>query len=233
VRVGPWTGPLAQVRGGLYHGLAIGKDGRLWGWGDNCEGELGAPGCTWFTSIEPVNGSPVAVDAIGGWCHTLGASPDGHLWSLGCNDSGQRGTGDTAWSSVPAQVAGFALVDNAFLAGDQDQDGLPTWREYQLGTDPLSADTDGDGLPDAVDAGASGSDLDPDGDGLSNVVEAQLGTDPYAVDTDGDGVADGADAFPLDPTRSQAPVPDPTDHTPPVITLTYPTNARPVGGGGF
>jgi hypothetical protein len=46
-------------------------------------------------------------------------------------------------------------------------------------------------------------------------------------------VPDGVDAFPLDPTRSQPPVPDPNDHTPPVITLIYPSGARPVGGGGL
>jgi hypothetical protein len=43
--------------------------------------------------------------------------------------------------------------------------------------------------------------------------------------TDGDTVVDGADCFPLDPTRSACPQADPNDHTPPVITLTEPTNA--------
>jgi len=64
-----------------------------------------------------------------------------------------------------------------------------------------------------------------DGDGVSNTVEASHGTDPFRVDTDEDGVNDGIDAFPLDPTRWQAPAPDPNDHTPPIITLTEPTNA--------
>ena len=60
---------------------------------------------------------------------------------------------------------------------------------------------------------------------------SRAGTDPFRVDTDGDGVSDLADAFPLDATRWLAPVVDPNDHTPPVITLTYPTSARPIGGG--
>ena len=64
-----------------------------------------------------------------------------------------------------------------------------------------------------------------DGDGVTNAVEAIRGTDPFRVDTDEDGVNDGTDAFPLDPTRSQAPPPDPNDHTPPVINLVEPTNA--------
>jgi hypothetical protein len=108
---------------------------------------------------------------------------------------------------------------------------LSTWREYLAGTDPLNADTDGDGVPDGVQV-ASGhpENLDPDGDGLSTALERLLGTDPYNPDTDGDGIADGVDAYPIDPTRSQFPTPDPNDHTPPVITLILPTNARPGGG---
>jgi hypothetical protein len=64
-----------------------------------------------------------------------------------------------------------------------------------------------------------------DGDGVSNADEALHGSDPFMTDTDGDGVADGADCFPIDPTRSTCPAADPNDHTPPVITLTEPTNA--------
>jgi hypothetical protein len=48
----------------------------------------------------------------------------------------------------------------------------------------------------------------------------------------GDSVSDLTDVYPLDPTRSQAPSADPNDHTPPTITLTRPSNARLVGGGG-
>jgi hypothetical protein len=123
--------------------------------------------------------------------------------------------------------------------GDQDNDGLPTWRELQLGTDPVNPDTNGDGLRDgaAVAAGISPTSLDTDGDGIPNSVEIANGTDPLRADTDGDGFCDGTgpgchgmplDCFPLDPTRGQCPVADPNDHTPPVITLQYPTNAVPL-----
>lgn len=62
---------------------------------------------------------------------------------------------------------------------------------------------------------------DTDGDGWSDWYELLHGTIPVVWDTDGDGVRDGLDAFPLDPTRS-AWGPNPSDHTPPVITLTAP-----------
>ena len=71
--------------------------------------------------------------------------------------------------------------------------------------------------------------VDRDPRDSSGVEQGQvaLGTDPLLADTDGDGVVDGMDAFPMDATHSQA-VPNPSDHTPPVITLQEPTNATPI-----
>ena len=99
------------------------------------------------------------------------------------------------------------------------------------GTDPLAADTNGNGVNDGTEASngtTDGGNPDTDGDGVANWVEIAKGTDPFLADSDGDGVNDGADYWPLDPTRWQAPTPTPGDVTPPVITLTYPTGARPV-----
>lgn len=60
---------------------------------------------------------------------------------------------------------------------DLDHDGLTAGEEVDVwGTDPLSPDTDGDGVS--------------DGD------EVAAGLDPRAADTDGDGVDDGADVCP-------------------------------------
>jgi alpha-tubulin suppressor-like RCC1 family protein len=233
VRTGPWIGPVSQLGGGFYHVLAVARDGRLWGWGDNWEFELAYTPSDFRLSVEPIPALSQVLLATGGGFHTLAVATDGQVWVWGKNDAGQLGTGNTGWLAVPTPIAGFSVANNSWLAGDQDSDGLATWREYQLGTDPLSADTDGDGIPDATDtqSGQTATNLDPDGDGLSNALEVALRTDPYSADTDGDTVPDGADAFPLDPSRWQAPAADPNDHTPPVITLIYPTNARPVGGG--
>ncbi|MCW1884665.1 hypothetical protein OKA04_07975 [Luteolibacter flavescens] len=57
-------------------------------------------------------------------------------------------------------------------------------------------DSDGDGLPDAVEAAyGNGADLTPegdvDGDGLTNLEEYEYGTDIGNPDTDGDGLDDG------------------------------------------
>lgn len=76
---------------------------------------------------------------------------------------------------------------------DIDGDGLTNLQEQTHGGNPHSADTDGDGLSDALEL-ANGTDFgksDTDDDGLSDLQEIELGTNPCRPDTDGDGIPDG------------------------------------------
>ncbi len=90
---------------------------------------------------------------------------------------------------------------------DIDNDGLTNEEEAKLGTNPLKADTDRDGVNDKIDAfpldkaewrdtnnNSIGDNKDPDadGDGISNVDEIKIyGTNPLNPDSDGDDVPDG------------------------------------------
>ena len=133
------------------------------------------------------------------------------------------------WSNVSYPAADGFTLGYGTGAEDPDQDGLATAREWMLGSDPWAFDTNGDGLGDgqALAIGRSATSFDLDGDGVLNATEIARGTDPFLADTDGDGVGDQADCFPLDPTRNSCP-PTSGDTTPPIITLTEPTNATPV-----
>jgi hypothetical protein len=203
----------------------------VWAWGDGNRAGLTNMGTTTIierpTQVPGTGTDVIAVSPKGE--HTVAARRDGTVWNWGLNQNGQLGVGNTADSLFPLKVPGFLLVSADWLMGDQDGDGLPTWRELELGLDPLNPDTNGDGIRDgaAVSSGLSPTSLDTDGDGVPNLVEIAQGTDPLNPDTDGDGVDDLHDAFPLDPTRWTAPSPTPGDVTPPVITLQLPTNARP------
>lgn len=102
---------------------------------------------------------------------------------------------------------------------DDDGDGLSNEVEARVTlTNPETADTDGDGLPDSFESAnaecmdpfeleVSDSPLDPDGDGLSNQREFHLGTDPCGdklvpfrnVVLAGDYVAAGVGLRSIDP----------------------------------
>lgn len=100
------------------------------------------------------------------------------------------------------ETHGLSDTNPADAALDLDGDGLTNLQEFALGTNPRLADTDGDGLSDAVEtntgvfvsASDTGTDpllADTDGDTLSDGEEVlQHGTSPLLADTDGDGAPD-------------------------------------------
>jgi len=118
------------------------------------------------------------------------------------------------------------LIGN-FQNVDRDGDGLTDEMEELLGTDPLSQDSDHDGILDGQEydywqnrsQNENNENLGPegdiDGDGYSNILdpdsdndemsdgqELEEGTDPADPDSDNDGLADGAESFyGTDPTN--------------------------------
>jgi len=84
-------------------------------------------------------------------------------------------------------------------------------------TEPVVADTDGDGVADVDEANLYGTDSlawDTDGDGLSDGEELfATGTDSLVWDTDGDGVSDGEEAASGTDALDSAGVPVSTQET--------------------
>jgi alpha-tubulin suppressor-like RCC1 family protein len=224
---------IRRIGAGRFHILALDANGRVWGWGKMTDGQLGIQPYQNATSIgapQLIQGIDGVVDAAAGWQQTLLLRADGTVWATGSSKANGLG-GGTVYS--PTAIANLSLASNGWLLTDGDEDGLWAWREYLAGVDPLDADTVRNGLGDAVNVRRllQGADPDDDDDGVPNILEIVNGTDPFSADTDGDGVVDLTDHYPLDTTRSQKPAPNPSDTTPPVITLTQPASARPAGGG--
>ena len=108
----------------------------------------------------------------------------------------------TAPVILPASVD----TDEDFLVDiydpDDDNDGILDVDEAQYGTNPLSADTDQDGIIDGVEV-------------------YEYGSDPTVVDTDGDGLTDGEEIHaPDQPTGAGQPGPSPGYGTSPTDTDT-------------
>lgn len=82
---------------------------------------------------------------------------------------------------------------------DYDGDGLQSWEERLLGTDPYDydGDTDNDGMDDGFEfiyqfdplSSADGP-IDTDGDLLTNAMESRLGLNPRLIDSNGNGISD-------------------------------------------
>jgi hypothetical protein len=126
---------------------------------------------------------------------------------------------------------GLSPANGADAASDADGDGLTALQEYELGTDPQVADTDGDGLSDGDEVDVYGTiptiaDTDRDGRSDGEELLGPIATDPLNADSDGDGVNDGAEvaagtdpndgsSFPVVDTDGDG-VPDAIDNCPTV-----------------
>lgn len=129
-------------------------------------------------------------------------SASGEVTSRGDGLGWIRLSGDGEWAQVLVHVdpgrdtdrdglpdsyevaAGLDPSDPEDAGLDPDGDGLSTLEEFELGTNPLEADTDGDLLDDGAEV-------------------LEHGTDPFLADTDGDFSLDGSEVAagrnPLDP----------------------------------
>ncbi len=93
---------------------------------------------------------------------------------------------------------------------DDDNDKLSTRYELRIGTNPLSADSDADGLKDNIelrgedpnnedilntdnDEFINAVDNDDDNDTILTAVELKIGTNPLLVDSDNDGIPDNVE----------------------------------------
>jgi len=107
------------------------------------------------------------------------------------------------------ELAYFEDLD-ALPGEDGDTDDLTNLEEFENGTDPTMADTDGDGIDDGDELNGVPPTVptrpDTDDDGLDDGAELALGTDPTDPDSDDDGFSDGLEvANNTDPTDPNDP----------------------------
>lgn len=106
------SGPFAQVRASNLNTCAVTKEGAVYCWGDNFDGQLGAGGTTDGGLPSPlplrVIDLPESAGLIRpGASHTCALSDTGALYCWGYNETGQLGTGDGVASSVPVAASSY------------------------------------------------------------------------------------------------------------------------------
>jgi alpha-tubulin suppressor-like RCC1 family protein len=105
-RVGTGT-DWAAVSASVFHSLAIKKDGSLWAWGNNDQGQLGLGNYSDRNSPARAGTEAEWAAVAAGYCHTLAIKKDGSLWAWGLDDCGELGIGNAAsgyHTNSPARV---------------------------------------------------------------------------------------------------------------------------------
>lgn len=103
--------------GGLSHTLLVQRDGSLWAWGGNDNGQIGDNSTVQRNRPVQVALSDVRYVAAGR-AHSLALRGDGTVWAWGANNRGQLGDNTTTGRLAPAQVPGLAGI-TAVAAGDE------------------------------------------------------------------------------------------------------------------
>lgn len=99
---------VAAVSAGGLHAMAIDRNGTLWGWGANDEGQLGDG--TTVNRPEPVRIMDNVAAVSAGQAHTLAITTAGDLYAWGANGAGELGTGATSAQREPRMVMGNIML---------------------------------------------------------------------------------------------------------------------------
>jgi len=183
-RPGRVTGlpPIRAVSMGNSSSLALARDGTVWAWGDNRDGQLGNG--TTNAAIAPVRVSGLSgVRAIAaGRGVSLALTGDGTVWAWGDNTFGQLGTGRTnnpASTSTPMEIPGFSGVVAIAMGESHCLALLADGTVAAWGSD--NAGDMGTGDPTSYGIDAPGRVV-----GLTHVVSIAAGSDDsFAVKDDG------------------------------------------------
>jgi len=94
------------VAAGGAHSVALDKNGTVWAWGSNSDGQLGigTVGGSDLTSPAPVPGLNGVKAIAAGMYYTLALDDNGTVWAWGSNGDGEIGNASATSTATPVQV---------------------------------------------------------------------------------------------------------------------------------
>ena len=105
-----------KVSAGKEHSLALKKNGAVWAWGENSDGQLGINNTTdQNIPVQVVGENGIGfleniIDISAGTDHSIALKDDGTVWIWGANDDGQLGNGTTVDKITPIKVPNLTNV---------------------------------------------------------------------------------------------------------------------------
>lgn len=114
----PGLAEVTAISVGLAHSVALRRDGTVWAWGHNVNGEVGdGSNVNRFSPVQVIGVSNVVAVAAGA-IHTVALQRGGTVWSWGFNGNGQLGDSTGENRSVPGRVWGLTEAKTVDSHGD-------------------------------------------------------------------------------------------------------------------
>lgn len=132
------------------HTLYAKRDGTLWAWGKNDDGQLGDGTTASRTTPVKIDGMSSVKSVAAGYDHTVILTADGKMYTWGSNSNGQLGDGTTTPRMTPAQVSDARMTGiKAIAAGFRyslalrDDGTVWAWGKNDKGQLGINTQTDG------------------------------------------------------------------------------------------
>ena len=95
-----------RISSGFNFTVAVGTNGKAWGWGRGYQGQLGNNNTVVASTPVAVCGNHTFKEICVGYTHSIGIDNHDKLWAWGSNGVGQLGVYSTASSNTPKSVCG-------------------------------------------------------------------------------------------------------------------------------
>jgi alpha-tubulin suppressor-like RCC1 family protein len=114
-----------SIAGGQYHSVGLDKNGRVWCWGYNSNGQLGDNTITSKrTPVSILGTNKTFCKITSGYGHTIGLDKNGRVWGWGYNAYGQLGDNSTTQRNTPVSILGINKTFCSITSGYNQTIGI-------------------------------------------------------------------------------------------------------------